>query len=46
MDIGRDEVVMVVVYSLIILLVLVPLVLELGKRRGRMRLGTKSEISA
>ncbi|MFN2236868.1 MAG: bile acid:sodium symporter family protein, partial [Anaerolineales bacterium] len=32
MNFGNDEVVMVVVYSLIILVVLIPLALELGKR--------------
>lgn len=36
MNFGSDEVVMVVVYSLIVLLVLIPLALELGKRRARM----------
>ncbi len=35
MNFGSDEVVMVVVYSLIVLAVLVPLALELGKRRSR-----------
>ncbi|KPK03621.1 MAG: hypothetical protein AMJ56_18785 [Anaerolineae bacterium SG8_19] len=34
MNFGSDEVVMVVVFSLIVLLILVPLALELGKRRG------------
>jgi len=34
MNFGNDEVVMVVVYSLIVLAVLVPLALELGKRRA------------
>lgn len=33
MNFGNDEVVMVVVYSLIVLVVLIPLALELGKRR-------------
>lgn len=33
MNFGSDEVVMVVVYSLIVLVVLIPLALELGKRR-------------
>jgi len=32
MNFGNDEVVMVVVYSLIILVILIPLALELGKR--------------
>ena len=36
MNFGSDEVVMVVVYSLIVLLVLIPMALELGKRRARM----------
>ena len=31
---GSDEVVMVVIYSLIVLVVLIPLALELGKRRA------------
>jgi predicted Na+-dependent transporter len=35
MNFGNDEVVMVVVYSLVVLAVLVPLALELGKRRSR-----------
>ncbi len=35
MNFGSDEVVMVVVYSLIVLLVLIPLALELGKRRAK-----------
>jgi predicted Na+-dependent transporter len=34
MNFGNDEVVMVVVYSLIVLVVLIPLALELGKRAG------------
>jgi predicted Na+-dependent transporter len=34
MNFGNDEVVMVVVYSLIVLIVLIPLALELGKRRA------------
>lgn len=34
MNFGNDEVVMVVVYSLIVLVVLIPLALELGKRRA------------
>jgi hypothetical protein len=32
MNFGSDEVVMVVVYSLITLIVMIPLALELGKR--------------
>ncbi|MFN2286019.1 MAG: hypothetical protein ACK2UQ_16520, partial [Anaerolineae bacterium] len=32
MNFGNDEVVMVVVYSLIVLLIVIPLALELGKR--------------
>ena len=36
MNFGSDEVVMVVVYSLIVLVVLIPLALELGKRRARL----------
>jgi hypothetical protein len=32
MNFGNDEVVMVVVYSLIVMVVLIPLALELGKR--------------
>ncbi len=35
MNFGSDEVVMVVVYSLIVLLVLISLALELGKRRAK-----------
>ena len=35
MNFGNDEVVMVVVYSLIVLLVLIPLALELGKRAAK-----------
>jgi predicted Na+-dependent transporter len=35
MNFGNDEVVMVVVYSLIVLIVLIPLALELGKRRAK-----------
>jgi hypothetical protein len=35
MNFGSDEVVMVVVYSLIVLIVLIPLALELGKRRAK-----------
>ena len=35
MNFGNDEVVMVVVYSLIVLVVLIPLALELGKRRAK-----------
>jgi BASS family bile acid:Na+ symporter len=34
MNFGSDEVVMVVVFSLIVLLVVVPLALELGKRNA------------
>lgn len=34
MNFGNDEVVMVIVYSLIVLVVLIPLALELGKRRA------------
>ncbi|HET6443082.1 MAG TPA: bile acid:sodium symporter family protein [candidate division Zixibacteria bacterium] len=34
LNFGNDEVVMVVVYSLIVLVVLIPLALELGKRRA------------
>jgi BASS family bile acid:Na+ symporter len=34
MNFGNDEVVMVVVYSLIVLVVLIPLALELGKRQA------------
>jgi len=34
MNFGSDEVVMVVVYSLITLLIVIPVALELGKRRG------------
>jgi hypothetical protein len=33
MNFGSEEVVMVVVYSLIVLIVLIPLALELGKRQ-------------
>jgi BASS family bile acid:Na+ symporter len=35
MNFGNDEVVMVVVYSLIVLVVLIPLALELGKRAAK-----------
>jgi hypothetical protein len=35
MNFGNDEVVMVVVYSLITLLIMTPLALELGKRRPK-----------
>ena len=35
MNFGNDEVVMVVVYSLIVLVVLIPLALELGKRNAK-----------
>jgi len=35
MNFGHDEVVMVVVYSLIVMVVLIPLALELGKRRSK-----------
>jgi predicted Na+-dependent transporter len=35
MNFGNDEVVMVVVYSLIVMVVLVPLALELGKRQAK-----------
>ena len=35
MNFGNDEVLMVVVYSLIVLVVLIPLALELGKRRAK-----------
>ena len=35
MNFGNDEVVMVVVYSLIILVILIPLALELGKRAAK-----------
>jgi BASS family bile acid:Na+ symporter len=34
MNFGNDEVVMVVVYSLIVMVVLIPLALELGKRQA------------
>jgi hypothetical protein len=34
MNFGNDEIVMVVVYSLITLLIVTPLALELGKRRA------------
>jgi hypothetical protein len=35
MNFGNDEVVMVVVYSLIAMVVIVPLALELGKRAAK-----------
>ena len=35
MNFGSDEVVMVVVYSLITLIIMTPLSLELGKRRAK-----------
>jgi hypothetical protein len=35
MNFGNDEVVMVVVYSLIVMVVLIPLALELGKRQAQ-----------
>lgn len=35
MNFGNDEIVMVVVYSLIVLVVLIPLALELGKRNAK-----------
>lgn len=35
MNFGNEEVVMVVVYSLITLIVMTPLALELGKRRAK-----------
>jgi hypothetical protein len=34
MNFGNDEVVMVVVFSLIVMVVLIPLALELGKRQA------------
>lgn len=46
MNFGSDEVVMVVVYSLIVLLVLIPLALELGKRRARIKEETECGPSA
>jgi len=41
MNFGNEEVVMVVVYSLIVLAVLVPLALELGKRRSKTAVATE-----
>jgi len=41
MNFGNEEVVMVVVYSLIVLAVLVPLALELGKRRSETAVATE-----
>jgi hypothetical protein len=35
MDFGNDEIVMVVVYSLIGMVIIIPLALELGKRAVR-----------
>jgi BASS family bile acid:Na+ symporter len=46
MNFGSDEVVMVVVYSLIVLVVLIPLALELGKRRAPAEEGNKNTASA
>lgn len=43
MNFGSDEVVMVVVYSLIVLVVLIPLALELGKRRAQMESETEEK---
>ncbi len=44
MNFGNDEVVMVVVYSLIVLVVLIPLAMELGKRRAK-EVGGETEAS-
>jgi len=43
MNFGSDEVVMVVVYSLVVLIVLIPLALELGRRRAKLAAGTGGE---
>lgn len=46
MNFGSDEVVMVVVYSLIVLVVLIPLALELGKRRATDEEGANTKTSS
>jgi BASS family bile acid:Na+ symporter len=46
MNFGNDEVVMVVVYSLIVMVILIPLALELGKRRATTSSETEEETDA
>lgn len=43
MNFGNDEVVMVVVYSLIVMVILIPLALELGKRRSTAAAETETD---
>ena len=43
MNFGNDEIVMVVVYSLIVMVILIPLALELGKRAGAAAAEAKAE---
>lgn len=45
MNFGNDEVVMVVVYSLIVLVVLIPLALELGKRAKAAEAETETDVA-
>ena len=46
MNFGNDEIVMVVVYSLIVMVILIPLALELGKRAGAAAAEAKVETPA
>jgi BASS family bile acid:Na+ symporter len=46
MNFGNDEIVMVVVYSLIVMVILIPLALELGKRAGAAAAEAKAETPA
>ena len=46
MNFGSEEVVMVVVYSLIVLLVLIPLALELGKRHANVEAEKEADVTA
>jgi BASS family bile acid:Na+ symporter len=46
MNFGNDEVVMVVVYSLIVLVVLIPLALELGKRAKAVEAAGETDAAA
>ncbi|MEJ2348526.1 MAG: hypothetical protein P8Y03_01940 [Anaerolineales bacterium] len=45
MNFGNDEVVMVVVYSLIVMVILIPLALELGKRAKAAEAGVETDVA-
>jgi hypothetical protein len=42
MNFGNDEIVMVVVYSLITMIVMTPLALELGKRGNKLEMAARA----